>query len=274
MKMKKIVLISAVVLSLALSCFGHVIPEALSSEEMDNAIQSSPGETQAQDVEKKDWIKVTKKPPTRVHYHNGQSIELECEIIGSPAPIVEWVRGTGQRIDESDFSSNIISEVSSSGLARVISRLIINHPVAGTEHTYTCVGRSGSKMDYASTVIHFVHKAPKQPNLLGLLSSLNTEASDSFNKVRIIHYYEDLFDVMGSNVVLPCKTSIKSDIYWLNENGSIITNNSPRFKVLPTGELLITNLRWNDMGSYTCVAKNSVSKDTISTFVYPLDREN
>jgi hypothetical protein len=101
--MKSIMILYVVVISLAVSCFGHVIPEALSSEEMDNAI-SSPSENQPQEVEKKDWIKVTKKPPTRVHYHDGQSIELECEVIGSPAPNVEWVRGTGQMIDVSSFT--------------------------------------------------------------------------------------------------------------------------------------------------------------------------
>lgn len=144
----------------------------------------------------------------------------------------------------------------------------------GSEHTYTCVGRSGDKMEYASTLIHFVHKAPKQPNLLGYLSSLESDEVDSYSKVRIVHYYEDMFDVMGSNLVLPCKTSIKADIYWLNVNGNIITNHSPRHKVLPTGELMIQNLKWGDMGSYTCVAKTPMSKDTISTFVYPLEGED
>lgn len=50
----------------------------------------------------------------------------------------------------------------------------------------------------------------------------------------------------------------------------IFTFCSLRFKVLGTGELLITNLRFNDMGTYICLAKNSVSKDVVSTFLYPL----
>lgn len=51
---------------------------------------------------------------------------------------------------------------------------------------------------------------------------------------------------------------------WIFSFGSL------RFKVLGTGELLITNLRFNDMGTYICLAKNSVSKDVVSTFLYPL----
>lgn len=44
-------------------------------------------------------------------------------------------------------------------------------------------------------------------------------------------------------------------------------------QTLPTGELLISDLKWNDMGTYTCVAKNGIAKDTIQTFIYPLRNE-
>jgi hypothetical protein len=43
-----------------------------------------------------------------------------------------------------------------------------------------------------------------------------------------------------------------------------------RFKILPTGDLLITSLQFKDMGTYICIAKNTVSKDVVSTFVYPM----
>lgn len=96
--MKNLVILFVTFALLACNCFGHVIPEAFSSEEADNSL-TSPSEPQP--VAKKEWLKVSKKPPTRLHYHDGQSLELECEVIGSPAPVVEWVRGTGQRIDVS-----------------------------------------------------------------------------------------------------------------------------------------------------------------------------
>lgn len=156
-------------------------------------------------------------------------------------------------------------------MARVVSRLIIDRQLPGSEHSYTCVGRAGSKVESATTIIHFSHKQPKPQNLLGLLSAL--DSSDEFKKLRITHYYEDLYEVIGSNVILPCKTSSKADMQWLNVEGQPIAQ-EPRFKTLPTGELLITNLRWTDMGTYTCVAKNSASKDVASTFVYPLANEN
>uniref|UniRef100_T1HGU6 Ig-like domain-containing protein n=1 Tax=Rhodnius prolixus TaxID=13249 RepID=T1HGU6_RHOPR len=46
-----------------------------------------------------------------------------------------------------------------------------------------------------------------------------------------------------------------------------ITRYSP---ILDSGDLIIRNLRWPDMGVYMCVAENSVGKDIISTFLYPM----
>jgi hypothetical protein len=33
---------------------------------------------------------------------------------------------------------------------------------------------------------------------------------------------------------------------------------------------MIKNLQFKDMGTYICLAKNTVSKDVVSTFLYPL----
>lgn len=38
---------------------------------------------------------------------------------------------------------------------------------------------------------------------------------------------------------------------------------------MSSGELIIQDLRWSDMGQYTCVARNALGKDFIETFVYP-----
>lgn len=38
----------------------------------------------------------------------------------------------------------------------------------------------------------------------------------------------------------------------------------------PGGELILNNLSWSDMGEYTCVVENSISRDTTSTFLYPM----
>lgn len=78
---------------------------------------------------------------------------------------------------------------------------------------------------------------------------------------------------MNSDIILPCKTvgTPKPDIFWIDNNkNKIISNEDSRVMVMPDGELRIKNLDWLDMGDYTCVASNDFSKDSITTFVYPL----
>lgn len=91
-------------------------------------------------------------------------------------------------------------------------------------------------------------------------------------KSRIVLYYSVIFDTIGKTVVLPCEVSgwPRPDVYWLDVNNNIITNDNPRYKIQSNGELAIESLHWNDMGSFTCIAKNRFSKDSISTFLYPI----
>lgn len=42
-----------------------------------------------------------------------------------------------------------------------------------------------------------------------------------------------------------------------------------KFEILETGDLLIKDLRWEDMGNYVCTVSNELGSDTVSTFVYP-----
>lgn len=37
------------------------------------------------------------------------------------------------------------------------------------------------------------------------------------------------------------------------------------------GDLVISKLRWSDMGGYTCVAQSPLDRDMEKTFLYPMD---
>lgn len=60
-----------------------------SLSEPDNSLQSSKG------IEQKDWVKVSQSPPKRLTQKIGQTLELECEVTGTPTPTIQWVRGNG-----------------------------------------------------------------------------------------------------------------------------------------------------------------------------------
>lgn len=75
-----------------------------------------------------------------------------------------------------------------------------------------------------TATVHFSHDA-KQPSTLAndMLSTLVGS-----EKTKIFEFYENLFDYIGSNVLLPCKATAKAEIYWINDAGKLITGQEQR----------------------------------------------
>lgn len=131
------------------------------------------------------------------------------------------------RSQSDDFETNLIIEKSPSGIATVVAKLIVkpSHiPQSGTKRTYTCVGKSGGKIVKASTTVHFNHQGSN--HAMGASDMFKTLTGSE--KVKIYEYYENLFDFIGSNIFLPCKASPKAEIYWINEEGKVITGQESR----------------------------------------------
>lgn len=117
-------------------------------------------------------------------------------------------------------------------MTTVRARLVVDHQIA-SERTFTCVARSGSKTVYASTT---VHKGPrhliKQHNLTDLLMT-NANLFGGLRPVRITHYFKSILALMGSNLILPCKTigRPRAEVTWLDVDDNVITGQESRFKV-------------------------------------------
>ena len=50
----------------------------------------------------KDWIKISRAPSQVINTQLGDKVELECEVLGSPAPEIQWYKGS-QLIQEVIF---------------------------------------------------------------------------------------------------------------------------------------------------------------------------
>lgn len=248
----------------------------------DSALSASAGSS-SEGVRGRDirptFVKITAAPPARAVQIRGTTVELECEVMGSPTPSVQWVHGSGQTADWEDVSVNVISEDAPTSVARVVSRLVIDRASHATQTTYTCIGRTAGLESSSSTIVYHVDSVAQLGNFSDvplLRPSPTVDSMHLFKNLkgaRITLHFRTLFENMGSTVVLPCKASGRPlpEITWLNEEGNVVGSmQDPRFRTLPTGELIITGLRWADMGSYTCVAKNAFSKDESETFVYPI----
>lgn len=143
--------------------------------------------------------------------------------------------------------------------ATTVSRLVIDR-MSTSERTFTCVARSGDKIAHATTTVY--------PSEIARFLPL---ADNGPKKIRIVSYFTRLLSTIGENVILPCQATGRPfpEIYWSNPNDDIIGEQNPRIKVMPNGDLMILQLKWSDMGTYTCTARNAMSKDTAETFLYP-----
>jgi len=236
--------------------------QARAIDDIDNSIDSG-NEPKPRLRLEQDWIKFTKAPVTKMIQTPGTPLEIVCEVMGSQIPTISWVVTKGNEpLSETDrFDSNIISESSMSAIVRVRSVHIVDQMLT-EKHTYTCIGRTGSKTIYTSTTVY-----PK----LGF-----EKASASPQPPKIVYSEKLHLDLVGSVIQLPCKvysTSKHVEILWLNGDGKLIQQNN-RFKILPSGELLISGVTWADMGAYRCLARNSFGEDSSDTFVYPVLKED
>lgn len=158
--------------------------------------------------------------------------------------------------------SNVINPMSSIATTKVYAKYIVDR-ILTEDLILTCVAQSGSKVMYARTKI-------TPPTQLPGEVPVDPEQFTQFAP-RIVYSERIHLQMMGSNVILPCKVHARPEavVTWYNENGLKVAQ-MPRYKFLPSGSLLITNLKWEDMGSYKCVAENDLGSDEAEVFLYPI----
>lgn len=161
------------------------------------------------------------------------------------------------------------------------ARLFLDHIHSVGEHRFTCIGQSGGQVVHASTTVRTSGSEifPASVNVhhrgvpaVELLNHFGLGSAPGPAAPRITLWYSVLLEKIGSPVILPCEAYAQPhpQIYWLDNNDNVINKHDPRFKLMANGALLITSLKWDDMGEFHCVAKNDLGKDTKGSFLYPM----
>lgn len=168
------------------------------------------------------------------------------------------------------YDSNSIIDNPLRGMAKVKTRLVINHILPIHRGTYTCLAESGSQIVTAESELHV---AKSQSDFARNYTTLvATQILGAHHRPRITLWVSMLMDILGSDVILPCQTvgNPKPEIVWFDTFGNEVSNGNGRVTVLPDGALRIRAITWNDMGPYTCLSRNSLGQDSVESFLYPL----
>lgn len=201
-------------------------------------------------------VKFKKVPPARLDGRLTGEVEVVCSATGSPAPEVAWYK-------DSLFLSHPELETGDAeagdSLGETVARLRIPCLSSQDMGLYECRARAG-KMEASATmdlrVVDFEHNVCAQ-----------------LGEPQIMLWRPTIMLEEGSTAVLPCKTESKDDIVkwsYSGEDDEDLTHGDSKFSVKDNGDLLIHDLRFPDMGEYTCTATNSRGSTQIKTFVYPL----
>lgn len=78
----------------------------------------------------------------------------------------------------------------------------------------------------------------------------------------------DASSASSNNIV--DKRPISATISWTLPDDKVVgLEHKDKYEILETGDLLIKDLRWADMGSYVCTVADELGSDSVSAFVYP-----
>lgn len=263
----ELLLCGTIFLTVPIGSIAKLVSSAIDQVD-NNIINNSPPARISSGFRASDWIKISESPPVVVNSQLGERVEIECEVLGSPAPEIQWLRGNQPVQQTERMSPNIHHNAlpgsyhDKAGLAKIKSRLVIDCVTAKHEGFYTCVARAGTK------------KIKAQPTLLliegGNSDSCKESEQAKLQQPRIVSWNPTAMENMGVDVLLPCVAigNPPPAVYWLDQDNNVVNNF--RYQVLNNGDLAIYRLSWPDMGQYTCVAENSVGRDTVTTFIYPV----
>ncbi|XP_015911953.2 lachesin [Parasteatoda tepidariorum] len=178
----------------------------------------------------------------------GGDISLRCSASGSPPPKIKW-----RREDQKDIPAGLKLGSGMQGEYLNISKVSRLHMGA-----YLCIASNGVQPSVSKRIMLNVNFAPMIwiPNQL-VGAPLDTD------------------------VLLDCglESHPKSVTYWTREGGIMILSNSKYNSMLIDSgsykskmHLLIRNLKPEDYGPYTCVAKNSLGETEGTIKLYEIPR--
>lgn len=179
------------------------------TDDVDNEVSSNP----MANIELRDpseWVKISQPPVPVISKNYGERVELFCEAMGSPPPIIQWykenMRLTEVRFEKDRyFSSSVLMQIDfqneryevdvfpqNPALAKMSSRIVINYLLPRHQDIYRCVAESGSQV--ASAVTKLLVMNGREMNFTQLIQS---KILGAHHVPRITFWSPTYMDTMG-----------------------------------------------------------------------------
>ncbi|XP_062920094.1 hemicentin-1 isoform X2 [Mobula hypostoma] len=165
--------------------------------------------------------------PTNYVVTLDKPVTMVCEAKGYPNPEVTWNK------DGHPVSESIRQRILSTGALQIA----FAQPQDTGRYTCTAANSAGSS---SSVMVLTVHIPP----------SMHTSATE-------------FVAIEQSQIIIPCSADgVPEPALTWQKDGKILQNKLGKYKLLPSGELLVENAVPDDTGSYTCMATNMAGRDT------------
>jgi len=194
--------------------------------------------------------------PARVDVRASGQVVLTCTATGSPAPAVAWYKD-GLFTAHPELADD--QRVEHASLGETVAKLRLSCASKETVGNYECRARSGEQELSAVTKVELADWSSGD-----LCSEAGTPEVAAWSPTLMVEE--------GTDAVLRCRAMSNEDnitTTWLNDKGEEV-GKGERHSVTSSGDLVVRDVSFADMGTYTCRLTNKMGSDQVDTFLYPL----
>lgn len=202
--------------------------------------------------QKRSWVMIQHTNATQTVFSSalGSMIEMDCSVVSSGGPSIQWMLPDGSKVRASFSSPNNRLSVSSTGKLLIKA---VDHSDSGV---YYCIAEVLEDVDLLPFRLSVVESSRPL---------ISQEVKIAFEKF------------VGESVYLPCNNTASpdADVNWILPDGSMMNAkaNSSRGFIFSNGTLFIPHCRSDDNGYYKCLALNQHGEDTLSAKLTVMRRQ-
>ena len=211
------------------------------------------------------YVEIAEAPPKLLEARQHGKTVLECSANGSPSPLITWYKD-GRPLLQAQQQRQVLQtpggQFGLQSMGETKSRISLDCVDESDAGLYECVAvANGAKTTVATQVrvasFEGTGDGCKHLNFLGAAPKIN-------------QWIGTYLQPIGNDAHLICRSEGVHDTYWIGPTEQEITpNENGRYKIMDNGDLLITDLSFDDMGIFKCVVNNEYGEDRAETFVYP-----